>query len=87
MEKGIWYEAERDRYRVRLYRNNVPYLAGYYPTYPAAVAAWIKLRQKLDTIPKLRKGQRPPKRVYGASTEEIIKSSKQEHDPNLSLIK
>lgn len=52
--RGIWYESARDRYRVRLYRNKIPYLIGYYDTLDEAKDALDGLRGKLKGIPKRR---------------------------------
>jgi hypothetical protein len=48
---GIWYEAPRSRYRVRLYRNQRAWVS-YYPTEVAARAAYAKLKAELEAIPK-----------------------------------
>lgn len=54
LPRGVWYEADRDRYRVRLYRNKIPYLVGYYKTQADAEAALAGLRSKIQTIRKHR---------------------------------
>lgn len=54
LPRGIWYEADRDRYRVRLYRNTVPYLVGYYKTRDEACEALSGLRGRLQKTPKRR---------------------------------
>ena len=54
LPRGIWYEADRDRYRVRLYRNKIPYLVGYYRSLPDAEQALSNLRTKISTIRKQR---------------------------------
>ena len=53
--RGVWYEADRDRWRVRRYRNNKAYLAGYYATKHEAVLALAVLDAKLKRIPKIRR--------------------------------
>ena len=85
LPRGIWYEESRKRYRVKLYRNNIPYLGGYFSTLKAALAKHAELKAKLKAIPKLRKGQRAPKTLFGGSMGELISSSKQENDPNINL--
>lgn len=54
LPRGIWYEAARDRYRVRLYRNKIPYLVGYYKTRCEAESALLGLRSKIKGITKHR---------------------------------
>ena len=51
---GLWYEHDRRRWRVRRYRNRVPYLKGYYATKAEALAALRELNEELMSIPKRR---------------------------------
>lgn len=60
LPRGVWYEADRKRYRVRLYHNNVCYHAGYYRTLDAAIKAYESLKAKLAEIPKTRRRHRDP---------------------------
>jgi hypothetical protein len=52
LPKGLWYEADKRRYRVRRYHNKVTYLKGYYRTFDKAKAALDELNVFLSTIPK-----------------------------------
>lgn len=81
LPRGIWYEKNRNRYRVKLYRNNISYFGGYYKTPDAAIQAYEELKKFLSTIPKLRRGERQEKEVFGDSMKDLISSSKQENDP------
>lgn len=56
---GVWYDAPNRRYRVRLYRNHRMYLAGYYPTLDEALGAHAELKRRLESIPRLKRGERP----------------------------
>ena len=58
--RGIWFEADPGRYRVRLYRNKVSHLQGYYPTEELAIVALNELKDKLSAIPKLPRNFVPP---------------------------
>ena len=62
LPRGIWFEAAKNRYRVRKYRNRIPYLIGYFPTLAEAQAALSQLDEKLTGIPKRRRRHthRPP---------------------------
>ena len=59
LPKGIWYEKSRNRYRVKLYKNATPHLAGYFRTPAEALQAYHKLKNKLNKIPKTRKQKKP----------------------------
>lgn len=69
LPRGIWYEAPKKRYRVRLYRNKVPFLAGYYKTLEEAEEALQLLKQHLATVPKL------PKRKRGSGSEAPVQTA------------
>lgn len=45
--RGIWYEAPRKRWRVRLYQNKQAFLIGYFTSYKAAHEAWLHARTRL----------------------------------------
>lgn len=66
LPKGIWYEADKHRYRVRRYHNKVAYLKGYYKTYEEAKAAWEELGEHLARVPKL------PRRKRGTPLEAPV---------------
>ena len=84
LPKGIWYEAPKQRFRVRKYHNKVAYLKGYYPTFEEASVALDELEEYLLTIPKERKDrrrklvQRPTLGGTAASIRE-----RQSIDPNI----
>lgn len=62
LPRGIWFEPAKKRYRVRLYRNRIPFLVGYYYDLNEAEAALEDLRTKLAATPKRRRKPhvRPP---------------------------
>lgn len=55
--RGIWFEADRNRYRIRRYRNGRSYVR-YRDTLEAALTAYQELSQQLEAIPKLPQGAR-----------------------------
>lgn len=55
--RGIWYEADRDRYRVRRYRNGRAYLH-YCPTEEEALATLAAVNEELSKIKKMRREER-----------------------------
>jgi hypothetical protein len=86
LPRGIWYEAHKKRYRVRLYRNHVPHLKGYYATREEAELALEELRTALREIPKRRKrGEGSEEPVHEASFSGVIQAlrEKQKQDPRL----
>lgn len=85
LPKGIWYEESRERYRVKLHKNNVTYMAGYFTCLNAALAAHAALVRKLERIPKIAKGKRPPKILFGGSMQDLIFSAIQEANPNSTV--
>jgi hypothetical protein len=56
LPRGIWFDEEKKRYRVRRYRNGKPYLR-YRRTKEAAIAAYDDLAKELAKIPKLSREQ------------------------------
>lgn len=56
--RGIWYEAPRKRFRVRLYRNHRPYHAGYFDTRVEAETALVELKTRLSNIPKRKRNEK-----------------------------
>ena len=52
LPKGVWYEAEKRRYRVRRYHNKVVYGPFYYRTLEAAMTRYEALCKELAEIPK-----------------------------------
>lgn len=55
LPRGIWFEEAKNRFRVRLYRNNIAYMGGYFKSLPEAEAALKTLHKKVDAIPKERR--------------------------------
>lgn len=60
--RGIWFEADRNRYRIRRYRNGRSYLR-YRGTLEEALTAYQELSRELDDIPKLSRRARSKGRV------------------------
>jgi len=84
LPRGIWYEAPKQRFRVRKYHNKVAYLKGYYPTFIEAQAALDELEEYLLTIPKERKDRRRKlvsHPTLGATAASI--RERQSIDPNI----
>lgn len=84
LPRGIWYEAKYNRYRVRLYRNKVPHLIGYFPTEEAAVKALEILKERLKKIPKRSRRDSkapasPPKNAFADLAKRI--HSERAEDP------
>jgi len=84
LPRGIWYEAPKQRFRVRKYHNKVAYLKGYYRTYAEALVALEELEEYLSTIPKERKDRRrkPVSRPTLGNTADSIRE-RQSTDPNI----
>jgi hypothetical protein len=55
---GVWYDAPNRRYRVRRYKNRIPYLVGYFPTLEAALEAHAALSTQLSGVRQLKRGER-----------------------------
>lgn len=84
LPRGIWYEAPKQRFRVRKYHNKVAYLKGYYRTFEEAQVALVELEAYLSTIPKERKDRRrkPVSRPTLGGTAASIRE-RQSIDPNI----
>lgn len=67
LPKGIWYDAPNRRWRVRRYKNRVPYLVGYFATLEAALEAHAELSEKLTTVRQLKRGEREIAKPTAAS--------------------
>ena len=55
--RGIWFEADRNRYHIRRYRNGRSYVR-YRDTLEAALTAYQELSQQIEAIPKLPRSER-----------------------------
>jgi hypothetical protein len=55
---GVWYDAPNRRYRVRRYKNRVPYLVGYFTTLEEALAAHAQLSVRLASVKRRQAGER-----------------------------
>lgn len=51
MPRGLWYEESRQRYRVRLYRNQRCYQS-YFKTYDEAIKKYEEIQKRISKIPK-----------------------------------
>ena len=84
LPRGIWYEAPKQRFRVRKYHNKVAYLKGYYRTFEEAQVALAELEEYLSTIPKERKDRRRrlvSRPTLGGTAASI--RERQSIDPNI----
>lgn len=45
--KGIWYEKERNRYRVKLFFDSNLYHRSYHPTFEAAYDTWLRVKREM----------------------------------------
>lgn len=54
--KGLWYEPDRRRYRVRRYHNNIVHGPWYYRTLEDALLKLDEVNAMLADIPKVRRG-------------------------------
>jgi hypothetical protein len=57
LPRGIWFESERNRYRIRRYRNGRSYVR-YRETLEEALTAYQDLSRQLEAMPKLPRGAR-----------------------------
>lgn len=56
--RGLWYDAGRGQWRVRLYRAGKAYFpapSAYFNSYDEALAARMALAAELSTLPRTRK--------------------------------
>lgn len=75
LPRGIWFEEKYNRYRVRLYRNKVPHLLGYFSTQEAAAKGLELLKERLKKVPKRSRGASdftPPPRASFTSLARSI---------------
>lgn len=88
LPRGIWYEKEKKRYRVRRYHNKVAYLKGYYRTLSEAKNALEELSAELSKIPKLSKrrrgspGEAPVPQATIKGTADAVRN-RQQYDPDI----
>lgn len=57
LPRGVWYEESRNRYRIRKYRNNKPYLL-YRATREEALEAYKQLCEKVAKIKRHKRGEK-----------------------------
>lgn len=81
LPRGIWFEPQYNRYRVRLYKNKIPHLLGYFPTETAALEGLRRLRAKLALIPKKKRtrGNAPTANSISSLADRIYQL--REYDP------
>lgn len=82
LEKGIYYEPAKKRYRVRLYRNNCVHAGGYYHSYLKALDAWKKLKHKLNEIPKDIRHQKTQHPIHRPTIEGLSTALQEEQFRN-----
>lgn len=88
LPRGIWFEASKTRYRVRLYKNGVSYLRGYFASLEDARVALNNLREELERVPTLprrpRAGTRSaPVPVGTLAGIGAALANRHQYDPNL----
>lgn len=79
LPKGIWYDAPNRRYRVRRYKNRVPYLVGYFDTVEEALAAHAQLDTKLSGIRQHRRGERIAASAPAATFSAFARAALADH--------
>jgi adenylate cyclase class IV len=57
LPRGIWYERDRERFRIRKYRNGRAFVQ-YRDTLGEALQALKEIESKVQSIPKLPRGAR-----------------------------
>jgi hypothetical protein len=79
LPRGVWFEAARNRYRIRRYRNGRPYIA-YRDTPEEAKKAYEEISRKLEAVPKLKRGERKqgpvPVGTFAGLTKALLLTSK-----------
>ena len=68
LPKGIWWDVEKSKFRVRLYRNRRPLQGGYHDTLEEALAAFEKLKKFREQIPGDRVSRKAPRSLAFADT-------------------
>lgn len=71
LPRGIWFEADRNRYRIRLYRNGRSYVR-YRDTLDEALAVYQELSQQLEAIPKLARGAHAPVADLRSTSSRLV---------------
>lgn len=74
--KGLWFEAARNRWRVRLYRNRTLFHLSYHASYEDALNALRNARRKRPTAPSISDtpfAEKPP------TTRNLIAGLRQSH--------
>jgi hypothetical protein len=79
LPRGVWFEEDRSRYRIRRYRNGRAYVR-YRDTPDAALKAYDELSRELAAIPKLPRGARRtgavPVGTFTGLTQALLLTSK-----------
>lgn len=79
LPRGIWFESDRNRYRIRRYRNGRSYVR-YRGTPEEALTAYQELSRELDDIPKLSRGARRkgtvPVGTFSGLTQALLLTAK-----------
>lgn len=87
LEKGIYYEPAKKRYRVRTYKNNCVHFGGYHPTYEKALTAWHEVKKKLTNIPKNPRNVKTIKKAHNPNIEGLGTALKEEKYRNPSAMR
>ena len=60
LPRGMWYDVEKQKFRVRLYRNRRPLHGGYHSDIEAAIHALVELENLREQIPGRRSSRSTP---------------------------
>lgn len=75
LPKGIWWDAEKSKFRVRLYRNRRPLQGGYHDTLEEALGAFEELKKFREQIPGDRVTRKAPQSLAFADTCKALLNS------------
>jgi len=75
LPRGIWFDADRQRYRIRRYRNGQPFVA-YRETESEAREVFKEITEKIESIPKRRRGEQTQGIVPVGTFSGLVLSAK-----------
>jgi hypothetical protein len=73
LPRGIWYEAEKNRYRVRKYRNSKSYLV-YCGTEEEAREVLIRIKAVIARIPRRSRKERETRAISAPKFGSLAKA-------------
>ena len=60
LPRGMWYDVEKRKFRVRLYRNRRPLHGGYHDEIECAIRSLVELESFREQIPERRNRRASP---------------------------